>query len=76
MVIESFKYATEEILIKWPETPAMIDRNALEESENYHSIGIDETDCTECVSSRCFPCLRLEFILKRELGYFMVQVCA
>ncbi len=75
ILIESFKHKTDQIQIQWLQGPSAVDveENGLE-SENYRKIGVEKTNCTGCYTAGCFPCLKLEFVLKRELGYFLVQV--
>ncbi|CAH1772223.1 unnamed protein product [Owenia fusiformis] len=53
--------------------PTAVDYEALDIS-NFIYKGEALTDCSQNYSTGAYPCLQIDFILKRDIGYYMIQL--
>ncbi|KAK2160624.1 hypothetical protein LSH36_129g06003 [Paralvinella palmiformis] len=70
--MESFAYTTNRLRFIWDSYSPVEICSGLElpqfSLDNYHL-----TDCTKTYSTGSFPCLQVNFILRRDIGYYMIQ---
>ncbi|XP_064652877.1 glycine receptor subunit alpha-2-like isoform X2 [Lineus longissimus] len=70
--IESFGYTSDVLLYKWREkTVEMEDELILPQFKLIKYILVD---CSQNYSTGYYPCLQIDFILKRSIGYYMIQI--
>ena len=72
ILFESFAYTMDTIYYGWEAAPAQIDPSV---ELPQHTIA--ETllyDCSQNYSAGAFPCLEIRFVLKRNIGYYLMQV--
>jgi hypothetical protein len=73
MQIESFGYNVNDLLFRWQEnTP--IDMGPGLELPQFRILGHRTEDCTKAYTSGKYTCIRSDFILEREIGYYMIQI--
>ncbi|XP_070542208.1 glycine receptor subunit alpha-2-like [Ptychodera flava] len=71
--VESFQYTTKDLVFQWVENePAEFNKNHLKLPQ-YTLQGIRITDCTRRISTGNYTCIGLTFVMKRELGYYLLQ---
>ncbi|XP_022320293.2 glycine receptor subunit alpha-2-like isoform X1 [Crassostrea virginica] len=72
IILESYGYSTETLLMRWHQTP-------VEKSDNLQLPQFDLQNITEYIcdvtyASVTYTCLKLELYLHRNLGYYIIQV--
>lgn len=75
MQIESFGYNTNDVLFQWDTSNGYsIDMGSGLELPQFRILGHRTTDCTKTYTSGKYTCIRADFILEREIGYYMIQI--
>ena len=69
---ESFTYTTEKMYFAWLGSPVDIDPS--NELPQHTTVDIILYDCTQNYSSGNYSCLEIRFGIKRNIGYYMMQV--
>ncbi len=73
-MFESFKHTLETMNLTWMSNPISMADDIMFQS--YTLLGHKFVNCSVKYVSGYFPCIEVRFILMRELGYFIIQVCS
>ncbi|XP_064652535.1 glycine receptor subunit beta-like isoform X3 [Lineus longissimus] len=76
MLLESFGYTSETVVFKFLDdrNPVAFDDMALELPQFSLNGDPKLKDCSTNYSTGAYPCLQIKFILKRDIGYYLIQV--
>ncbi|CAH1772226.1 unnamed protein product [Owenia fusiformis] len=73
MMFESFGNTMETLHYKWLQPkPVAGDSNL--ELPQYRYVGNKLMDCLQNYTTGAYPCLQIDFILKRDIGYYLIQL--
>lgn len=72
MVFESFGYTMDTMYFAWLDSPVDIDRGLQLPQFTLSTVML--SDCSMNYTAGAFPCLAVRFILRRDIGYFLIQV--
>ncbi|KAL8562199.1 hypothetical protein ACOMHN_005184 [Nucella lapillus] len=72
ITMESYSYSLENVIFQWNEDPVMTRQDI--SLPQFHLNKIETLDCTKVYIGVNFTCIRAEFSLKRQYGYYMSQV--
>ncbi|XP_013386521.1 glycine receptor subunit alpha-2-like [Lingula anatina] len=70
-IFESFGHTLERVVYKW--LPNSVEKEPFEMPQ-YQLIGWTQRDCSQNYTAGAFPCLQIDFLLKRDIGFYMIQV--
>jgi cation transporter family protein len=72
ILFESFGYTMDSVYFAWLNDPVDIDKTVQFPQFNY----IDSLlyDCSRNYTAGAFPCQEIRFVLRRQIGYFFIQV--
>jgi len=71
-MFESFGYMTETMTMAWLDSPSDIDPSV--QFPDFTLTDTTHHNCTETYSIGTFPCLHLNFVLARDVGYYVMAV--
>lgn len=74
MQIESFGYNTKDVMFRWDQTGESIDMGTGLELPQFRILGHKTAVCTKTYKSGNYTCIRADFVLEREIGYYMIQI--
>ncbi len=72
IIFESFGYTTDTMYYTWLDAPAELDQTI--ELPQHNITDIILYDCSQNYSAGAFPCLEIRFVIKRDVGYYVMQV--
>lgn len=72
MMFESFGYTMDTLYFSWIEKPVDIDAGL--QMPQFTLQDYIQNDCSQNYTAGAFPCLEIRFILRRDVGYFLIQV--
>ncbi|XP_006812589.1 glycine receptor subunit alpha-2-like [Saccoglossus kowalevskii] len=71
--VESFRYTTKDLMFNWIETEPAEFKNENLKLPQFELEGLRITECTRVLISGNYTCIGLEFLMNRELGYYLLQ---
>nr|AWJ68188.1 putative GABA receptor 6 [Hirudo verbana] len=72
MMFESFGYTMDTLYFTWLDNPVDIEKNL--EMPQFSLQGHYKKDCSQNYTAGAFPCQEIRFLLRRDVGYFLIQV--
>ncbi|CAH1772521.1 unnamed protein product [Owenia fusiformis] len=72
IMIESFGYTKSTLYFNWWDTPVATEDHL--EMPQFRLIKSHLIDCSQNYSTGAYPCLQINFELKRDLGYYIIQI--
>lgn len=72
MMFESFGYTKDTMDLKWLDNAVDIDKDL--ELPQFKLLEEIQTDCSQNYTAGSFPCLSITFVLRRDIGFFIIQV--
>jgi cation transporter family protein len=72
MMFESFGYTMDTMYFAWLDSPIDIDAGL--QLPQFFLVDKVMFDCSQNYTAGAFPCLSIQFILRRDIGYFLIQV--
>ncbi len=73
MQFESFKYTINSMNLSLMDNAVQFADDV--SFESFSLLRVKERNCSETYTMGVFPCQEIRFILRRQLGYFIIQVC-
>lgn len=72
MMFESFGYTMDTMYFTWLDEPVDVDKDL--QLPQFFLVATPKIDCSQNYTAGAFPCLSLRFVLRRDIGYFLIQV--
>ncbi len=72
LLFESFTFTMHNIHFSWLAEPVEV--NPIQKASEFPVTDKVLDDCSQNYTTRSFPCVSLEFVMPRQLGYFVAQV--
>ena len=72
MIFESFGYTMDTMYFSWMNNPVDVDNQL--QLPQFSLLDIILNDCSQNYTVGSFTCLQINFVLKRDIGYFLIQV--
>ncbi|XP_074656144.1 glycine receptor subunit alpha-1-like [Tubulanus polymorphus] len=72
MMIESFGSTTDVVTYEWRHKPVAMEPNL--QLPQFNLIKTVLEDCSQNYTTGSYPCLQVNFTLKRSIGYYMIQI--
>lgn len=72
MMFESFGYTMDTMYFSWLGNAVDVDKDL--EMPQFSLVDQQKHDCSQNYTAGAFPCLSIEFVLHREIGFFIIQV--
>ncbi|KAK2181597.1 hypothetical protein NP493_390g02000 [Ridgeia piscesae] len=72
MMFESFGYTMDHIIYHWLPNPVQFEDHL--ELPQFRLITYDLKDCSQNYTTGAYPCLEVKFVLKRDIGFYMIQL--
>uniref|UniRef100_A0A1I8I862 Gamma-aminobutyric acid receptor subunit beta n=1 Tax=Macrostomum lignano TaxID=282301 RepID=A0A1I8I862_9PLAT len=73
MMLESFGHTMKTVVFKWLVNKSVESTDELSMPQ-FVLIGYPTRDCSKNYTTGSYPCLQVDFILRRDIGYFIIQV--
>ncbi|CAD5114969.1 DgyrCDS3999 [Dimorphilus gyrociliatus] len=73
MMFESFGYTTDTLVYDWLDNPVEMDSGQLDLPQ-FRFVKFFLKDCSQNYTTGSYPCLSVNFVLKRDIGYYMIQL--
>ncbi|CAH1772225.1 unnamed protein product [Owenia fusiformis] len=74
MMFESFGNTLDAVNFKWLTDPQPLDMGQEPELPQFRYVGYELQTCRQNYSTGAYPCLQIDFILKRDIGYYLIQL--
>lgn len=72
MMFESFGYTSDVMQLSWLDDPVEMSSDLHIAQFDY--LGQNLINCSNNYTGGSFPCLQIDFVLRRDIGYFIIQV--
>ncbi len=72
IMFESFGYTMDTVYFNWLDSPVDVDPGV--ELPHFTLTGKILYDCSQNYTVGAFPCMEIRFLLRRDIGYFLVQL--
>ncbi|PAA54458.1 hypothetical protein BOX15_Mlig021793g1 [Macrostomum lignano] len=73
MMLESFGHTMQTVIFKWLVNKSVESTDELSMPQ-FMLKGYPTKDCSKNYTTGSYPCLQVDFILQRDIGYFIIQV--
>lgn len=72
MMFESFGYTTKHIIFEWLESPIEYEPGI--ELPQFSLVNFTQGDCLQNYTTGLYPCMKIDFMLKRDIGFYIIQL--
>ncbi|XP_074656248.1 glycine receptor subunit alpha-2-like isoform X2 [Tubulanus polymorphus] len=72
MMLESFGHTMDTVIFKWLE--GSVKKEESLQMPQFSLVRVNTIDCSQNYTTGAYPCLQVDFHLKRDIGYFLIQV--
>jgi len=74
IIFESFGYPMATMRFEWSEDLPVVDLGGILQLPQFTLVGYTLRSCDQNYTAGWFPCLQVSFVLRRDIGFFLIQV--